>query len=95
MNDRIKVDFNQLGSAAADISGQASKVESELENLKSRIAPVLAQWDGGTQEAYRAAQEKWDTSAADLQQVLATIGTAVASATEAYQAAEQRNTQRW
>ncbi|WP_158844783.1 WXG100 family type VII secretion target [Saccharothrix deserti] len=95
MNDQIKVDFNQLASAAGDISGQANKVESELENLKARIAPVLAQWEGGTQEAYRAAQEQWDKSAADLQQVLATIGTAVASATEAYQAAERKNTGRW
>ncbi|RKT57717.1 WXG100 family type VII secretion target [Saccharothrix australiensis] len=95
MNDEIKIDFGALGSAASDISGQAAKVQEELENLKSRINPVIAQWEGATSGAYQEVQAKWDTSAADLQQVLAAIGTAVASANDAYSAAEQKNTARW
>ncbi|GGP58321.1 WXG100 family type VII secretion target [Saccharothrix coeruleofusca] len=95
MNDQIKVDFAQLSGAAGDISGHAAKVQSELDELKSRIAPVVAQWEGASSGSYQEAQAKWDTSAADLQQVLASIGSAVAAATEAYQAAEQKNTNRW
>ncbi len=95
MNDEIKIDFGALGSAAGDISGQASQVQQQLDDLKARIDPVIAQWQGGTSEAYQAVQRQWDTSAADLQQVLAAIGTAVASANDAYSAAEQKNTSRW
>ncbi|CCH35105.1 WXG100 family type VII secretion target [Actinosynnema sp. NPDC047251] len=95
MNDEIKIDFSALGSAAGDIQGQANKVQQELEDLKSRIAPVIAQWEGATSGAYQEVQNKWDTSAADLQQVLAAIGTAVASANDAYSAAESKNTARW
>lgn len=91
----IKVDFGALSSAAGDISGQAAKVDSELDNLKSRLAPVIAQWEGGASAAYQDAQRRWDESAAGLQQVLAQIGSAVASATEAYQAAERKNEGRW
>ncbi|MEU4742878.1 WXG100 family type VII secretion target [Actinosynnema sp. NPDC023658] len=93
--NQIAVDFGHLSSAAGEISGQANKIESELENLKSRLAPVIAQWDGGASENYQAAQRAWDESAAGLQQVLAQIGSAVASATEAYQAAESKNAGRW
>ncbi|WP_367134897.1 WXG100 family type VII secretion target [Saccharothrix sp. HUAS TT1] len=91
----IKVDFGQLSSAASDISSQANSIESELENLKSRLAPVIAQWEGGASANYQDAQRRWDESAAGLQQVLAQIGMAVASATDAYQAAERKNSERW
>jgi early secretory antigenic target protein ESAT-6 len=91
----ISVDFNSLSSAASDISGHASKVDSELDNLKSRLGPVIASWEGGASESYQDAQRRWDESAAGLQQVLAQIGLAVAQATEAYQAAENKNKGRW
>ncbi|MEU4447318.1 WXG100 family type VII secretion target [Actinosynnema sp. NPDC050801] len=91
----IKVDFSALSSAAGDITGQAGKVDSELDNLKSRLQPVIAQWEGGASAAYQDAQTRWDQAAAGLQQVLAQIGSAVASATEAYQAAERKNEGRW
>ncbi|TQM82547.1 early secretory antigenic target protein ESAT-6 [Saccharothrix saharensis] len=93
--NQIKVDFGALSSASGDITNQAGKIQSELDNLKSRLAPVIAQWEGGASESYQAAQRAWDESAAGLQQVLAQIGTAVQSATDAYQAAEAKNTQRW
>lgn len=93
--NNIKVDFGHLSSAAGEISSQAAKIQSELDNLKDRLAPVIAQWDGGASESYQAAQRAWDESAAGLQQVLAQVGTAVQSATDAYQAAEQKNQGRW
>ncbi|MBB5806167.1 early secretory antigenic target protein ESAT-6 [Saccharothrix ecbatanensis] len=91
----ISVDFNRLSSAAGDISGHASKVDSELDNLKTRIGQVVANWEGSASGTYQDAQRRWDESAAGLQQVLAQIGLAVAQATEAYQAAEKKNEGRW
>ena len=96
MNDQqITVDFGHLEGLAGDISSQASTLESTLEDLKSRIKPVVAQWEGTTSEAYNAAQNNWDTAAADLQQVLAQIATAVRAAGESFQQGEQQNTSRW
>ncbi|MFD9734008.1 WXG100 family type VII secretion target [Umezawaea sp. NPDC059074] len=96
MSDQhIAVDFAQLEGLAGDISSQASTLESTLEDLKGRIAPVVAQWDGSGGAAYAAAQKKWDDAALDLQQVLAQIATAVRAAGEAFQQGEQQNTARW
>ncbi|MDQ2582511.1 WXG100 family type VII secretion target [Saccharothrix yanglingensis] len=95
MNDEIKVDFGALSTAAGDISGQASQVQQQLDELKSRIDPVIAQWQGASSDAYAQAQAKWNESASGLQQVLAAIGTAVASANDAYNAAERKNEGRW
>ncbi|MEU7525829.1 WXG100 family type VII secretion target [Saccharothrix sp. NPDC042600] len=95
MNDRIEVSFGELASAASSISSQANQVQQQLEDLKTRLAPVIAQWDGGASESYQAAQAQWDQSANDLQSVLASIGVAVQQATEAYEAAERTNQNRW
>jgi 6 kDa early secretory antigenic target len=94
-DQQITVDFSQLEGLAGDISSQASTLESTLEALKSRIAPVVAQWDGESGAAYTAAQKNWDDAALDLQQVLAQIATAVRAASEAFQAGEKQNTGRW
>ncbi|WNV90851.1 WXG100 family type VII secretion target [Umezawaea sp. Da 62-37] len=91
----IKVDFGALEGLAGDIASQASTLQSTLENLKSRLAPAIAQWEGSGGSAYQASQSKWDTSAEDLQQVLAQIGTAVRAANESFQQGEQQNTSRW
>jgi len=94
-DQQITVDFQQLEGLAGDISSQASTLDSTLEDLKSRIAPVVAQWEGSASGAYAAAQSNWDNAAADLQQVLAQIATAVRAAGEAFQHGEQQNTSRW
>ncbi|KAA2264693.1 WXG100 family type VII secretion target [Solihabitans fulvus] len=92
---QIKVSFGALSSAAGDIATAASQVEQQLSDLKSKVAPVAAQWAGGSSEGYQQAQKKWDDSAADLRSVLAAIGTAVQQAVESYQQAEHQNTNRW
>jgi 6 kDa early secretory antigenic target len=94
-NDQITVDFAHLDGLAGDISAQASTLDSTLEDLKGRIKPVIAQWEGTTSDAYASAQSNWDTAASDLQQVLAQIATAVRAAGEAFAQGEQQNTHRW
>jgi early secretory antigenic target protein ESAT-6 len=92
---QITVDFGSLETLAGDIGNQASTLESTLEALKARLAPVIAQWDGGASAAYQDVQKRWDESAADLQQVLASIGAAVRAAGDAFQQGEQQNQNRW
>jgi early secretory antigenic target protein ESAT-6 len=94
-DNQITVDFAMMDGLAGDIQTQASTLESTLEDLKSRLAPAIAQWDGGTSEGYQAVQRAWDESAADLQQVLAQIATAVRAAGEAFAQGERQNASRW
>lgn len=91
----IKVSFGALQSAAGSISSNAAKVQGSLDDLKSYLQPLVSTWTGAASEAYTAHQAKWDQAAADLQQVLAAIGTATQQAAEDYQTGEKTNTARW
>lgn len=91
----IKASFGQIAEAASSISSGATQVQQQLDDLKSQVDKTLAQWEGAAQGAYQASQAKWAQAAGDLQAVLAAIGTAVQQAGEAYQQAEQANTNRW
>jgi ESAT-6 family protein len=93
--DGIQVTFGSLESAAGSIGTQAGKVQSSLDDLKSFLQPLVASWTGQAAEQYQQHQRTWDQAAADMQQVLAAIGTAVQRAAEDYQAGEQVNTARW
>jgi 6 kDa early secretory antigenic target len=95
MADGIQVTFAELANASGEITGSASKIESELSDLKGRVDKVLAGYTGESAEMYQAAQQKWAESAGDLQQVLNSIGIAVQQAADAYQSAEKQNAQRW
>lgn len=95
MNAEIRVSFAGLQAASANITSQANKVQGSLDDLKARLAPLVAGWEGGAAEAYNVHQRQWDTAAADLQQVLAAIGTAVQRAADDYADGERQNTARW
>jgi 6 kDa early secretory antigenic target len=91
----IKVTFGGLQSAAGSISSSASKISGSLDDLKQYLAPLVAGWTGNASEQYNAHQRQWDTAAADIQQVLAAIGTAVQRAAEDYMDGERQNAARF
>ena len=81
--------------AASTITTQSKASTSLLDQLRDEVTKTLAGYTGAAAEAYQAQQTKWDTAAADLNTVLAAIGTAVQTAGESYQAAEKQNAGRW
>jgi len=95
MPDGIKVTFGGLEAAAGSISSNANKVQGSLDDLKQFLQPLVATWTGNASEEYNAHQAQWDAAAADLQQVMAAIGTAVQRAAEDYRSGEQTNAARW
>jgi early secretory antigenic target protein ESAT-6 len=91
----LKVTFAEIQNASSSINSSASSVQGQLDDLRSEVTKTLAGYDGDARVAYEAAQKKWDEAAADLQAVLAAIGTAVGQAGQAYEAAEKQNQGRW
>ncbi|SFR09060.1 early secretory antigenic target ESAT-6 [Lentzea waywayandensis] len=91
----LQVTFAEIAQASSTINSSATQIEGQLGDLKSEVQKTLAGYTGDAREAYEAAQRKWDEAAADLQAVLAAIGTAVGQAGEAYEAAEKQNLGRW
>jgi 6 kDa early secretory antigenic target len=91
----IKVTFGAIESAQADVSGTAGRMNSQLEDLKRFLAPMVATWEGQAATEYQAKQRQWDTAAAGLASVLQQIGVALGSANESYRQVEQANASRW
>ena len=75
----IKVTFGAIESAQADVSGTAGRMNSQLEDLKRFLAPMVATWEGQAATEYQAKQRQWDTAAAGLASVLQQIGVALGS----------------
>lgn len=95
VDGQIKVSFAGLAQGAADISRSAAMIDNRLGELKTDIGKLVAGWEGEAATTYQVHQKNWDDAAAELQRVLATIGTAVRTAGEDYQAGERKNTSRW
>jgi early secretory antigenic target protein ESAT-6 len=93
--DTIKVNFGGLEQGANDIASSASKIQGALDQLKRDLAPLVNNWTGEASTLYQQHQGKWDQAAADLQQVLASIGAAVRTANEDYRDGERNNANVW
>lgn len=91
----IRVTFAALEAAQSDVTGVATRMAGELEDLKRFLTPLVATWVGQAATDYQAKQRQWDTAAANLATVLGQIGVALTSANESYRRVEQANAARW
>lgn len=78
MDSAIKYHFGAIAAASDDIAATSGRINSLLDSLKQVIAPMAATWEGDSAAAYQQAQAQWDASAAELNEVLASISRAVA-----------------
>ncbi|MGI4894999.1 MAG: WXG100 family type VII secretion target [Janthinobacterium lividum] len=95
MADRVRVNFNSLATAGADLSAGVASAGTRLENLKGAIAPMVATWDGDAQIAYHEQQTKWDTAWVDLTDALKQLQIATMTSHDGFQAGESSNTSSW
>lgn len=73
----IQYDFGLIAQASADIQATNRNINGMLDQLKSDIAPMTAEWEGTSASAYQDAQRRWDAAAAELNTVLQSISRAV------------------
>ncbi|MGH8902358.1 MAG: WXG100 family type VII secretion target [Egibacteraceae bacterium] len=92
---RMLVTFGAIETGAADTDAVAGQIDQQLDDLKSYIAPLVASWTGQASSDYQALQQKWDASAAELNQVLKQIAVTLRTANENYTSAEQSNIGIW
>lgn len=95
IGSEIKVTFGALAAAQSDVSGTASRITTQLDDLRRFLAPMVATWQGAAAEDYQLRQRQWDTAANDLTTVLAQIGAALGVANDSYRQAENANAARW
>ncbi|MFB7667852.1 WXG100 family type VII secretion target [Kitasatospora sp. NPDC056138] len=91
----ILVNFSTIQNASQEVRQTASRIQSQLDELKAGVSRIASSWQGSAQEGYQARQREWDTKAADLQQALGQIATSLDNAAQSYQSTEQRNSAIW
>jgi len=95
MSGQIRVSFPDLEATASYIDGKSREANQLLADLRSMLQPLVATWTGGAAENYNHKQHLWDTAAADLNNVLGQISTALHTANANYIEAETTNKNRW
>lgn len=95
MSSPITVSFAQLQATQEQVRSTVNNVNTQLNDLKNYLRPMVQEWTGSAAENYNHAQQQWDKSAADLNQVLSAIGQALGQANDGYQQTEKSNASRW
>jgi early secretory antigenic target protein ESAT-6 len=85
----IQVSFAAVEEAGSQISSAFGKMTQELDDLKSKLAPLSEAYQGSAKEAWFQVQKDWNQSQEELNQVLSSIGTAVSQAAQDYRDTEQ------
>jgi early secretory antigenic target protein ESAT-6 len=91
----IKVDFAAVSQAAADITTAMNNMDTQLENLKTALAPMIAEWSGPAQEQYWIRQSQWDTAATEIKELLGNYSAKVTLAGGRMVDTETSNTNIW
>jgi WXG100 family type VII secretion target len=91
----LLVTFGAVDAAVADTTSIAGQIDQQLEDLHAYLAPLVATWTGRASSEYQVLQQRWDTSAVALNDVLRDIAGALATARSNYAAAEDANAALW
>ncbi|GAB3258468.1 hypothetical protein GCM10027425_19930 [Alteromonas gracilis] len=91
----IGAKFPQVEMTHQHLVQTVAQMNQQLEDLKSYLKPMVATWSGEASANYQALQAKWDTSAAELNQTLARIGSALEEGKNNLQAREKSNAARF
>jgi early secretory antigenic target protein ESAT-6 len=92
---QVIVNAQVLDEGAFDTDTVAGQIESQLSDLKGYLAPLVASWTGEASSDYQALQQKWNTSADDLNAVLRQIAGALRKASQDYVSGEHSNASMW
>jgi early secretory antigenic target protein ESAT-6 len=89
MNDGLlRVNFAALAEAGVDIDKAVNELDTKLSELKADARPLVDTWEGKAQAAYYQRQQKWDTAATDLKNILRDIKLAVDRSAQDYATTE-------
>ncbi|RIX36850.1 WXG100 family type VII secretion target [Corynebacterium falsenii] len=78
----IQYNFASINQAADDINRTSASIDQLLGDLKRDLQPMVSEWEGSSADSYRAAQQKWDNAAQEINEILAQISVTVRQAND-------------
>ncbi len=92
---QITYDHGQIEALVGRVGVASTTLHSSLEDLRSYLAPLVAEWEGTAATAYQAHQADWDRAAAALQSMLSEIARAASQGNQGMADTDRRAAQGW
>ena len=93
--DYIAVSFGTLEHLTVELDDILKQLNGQLNDLYTRLVPVVASWQGEAREVFLRELDKWDTSARDLQAAHKWLHEVVTSGHRGYAAAHSAVLRGW
>lgn len=91
----FRVSFDGLSAAAARIESANRAIETRLDQLEQKLAPLRSDWTGAASDAYADHKKRWSASMSTMNGLLDRLGHVVEQSGARYAETEQANLQRW
>ncbi|MDN5893592.1 MAG: WXG100 family type VII secretion target [Nocardioides sp.] len=91
----LKVGYEALDQAAADILTASSDLDDRLDQLERFMNAQKEHWSGQDAAAYEEARLKWNKAMLDMNGILREVARSVNLSKEEYMAAERNNANRF
>ncbi|GAA1465451.1 WXG100 family type VII secretion target [Microbacterium thalassium] len=85
----FSVDSDAVIAATGSVRNTIDRIEGETHAMMSQLTQLQSTWTGGASSAFHAAVEQWRVTQRQVEESLAGINAALASAGRQYAEAEQ------
>lgn len=89
------VTFGAIEQAASDTDAVSAQITQELNDLRAYLQPLVSTWEGTASGDWQSLQNRWNTSADDLNNILKQIASNLRIAASNYVKAESTNASIW
>jgi early secretory antigenic target protein ESAT-6 len=88
---RLSVNFVRLLETSSHIHATIGALNTQLDQLESEAAPLVATWSGDAKQAYQERQATWRQASAELVTMLQAIKRGLDDSIADYQSTEKSN----
>jgi len=89
MSDSLSYNFSGIEGASGAVQGQVSNIQGLLDQGGQCVQKLANVWGGSGSDSYQVTQQKWDTTASELNAALKDLSSKVSEAGSGMQQTEQ------
>ena len=89
MSDSLSYNFSGIEGASGAVQGQVSQIQGLLDQGSACVKKLASVWGGSGSDSYQVTQQRWDSTAAELNSALQDLSVKVSEAGQGMQSTEQ------
>lgn len=95
MEDFQKVSGEHLAGGVIGIRRAGAQIQQTLDQLDAALLSLAASWTGEASDAHQSAQEAWNRSAQQMNEILSSFANALEEAHDSFSDAQRQVTNIW